>query len=203
MAVKRGRLVAFEGLDGCGKSTQLARLRARLDGERTFFTREPTDGPHGRQIRAAARKGDPLDPAQELAWFRDDRREHVDREIEPALAAGRWVVTDRYFLSTVAYQGARGLDWHAILRESEASFPVPDLVLLFELDPAIGLARIEARGGTREPLFEREAFQHRVAAIFAALERPYIRRIDAAQDEDAVESEVVAALRAVGAPVPD
>jgi hypothetical protein len=123
--VKRGRLIAFEGLDGCGKGTQIARLREHLGDVEAVFTREPTDGPHGRQIRAAARKGDPVAPEQELAWFTQDRREHVDSVIEPALAAGKLVITDRYYLSTVAYQGARGLDWQEILRDSEAAYPMP------------------------------------------------------------------------------
>ena len=197
--MNRGRLVAFEGVDGCGKSTQLERLRVGLDPDRTLFTREPTEGPHGRRIRAAARKGDPVDPAQELAWFQADRREHVDGEIEPALAAGKLVVTDRYFLSTVAYQGARGLDWRAILEESEAQFPVPDLVVLFALDPELGIARIQARGGTAEPLFEQLDFQRRVAEIFDAIDRPYIARIDASREPDIVAADVQALVEGLEA----
>jgi len=112
MAVNRGRLIALEGLDGCGKTTQAARiaeaLRAR--GREVVVTREPSDGPIGTKIRALARGAAPPDAERELALFTDDRREHVALVIEPALAAGRWVITDRYFLSTVADQGASGLD---------------------------------------------------------------------------------------------
>ena len=117
-----GRLLAFEGLDGSGKSTQAERLvRAlRETGHEVVATAEPTGGPWGRRIRAAARGEAPVSAQDELAWFVEDRREHVAQVIGPALAGGRVVVTDRYFLSTVAYQGARGLDWRAILEESEA-----------------------------------------------------------------------------------
>jgi dTMP kinase len=196
--VNRGTLVTLEGLDGCGKSTQLVRLAAvlRALGRDVVVTREPSDGPIGQRIRAMARSGQPVAPAEELRWFCDDRREHVARVIAPALAAGRWVLTDRYFLSTVAYQGARGLDWREILAASEAEFPVPDAALIFELPVADGLARARARGGPAEPVFERADYLERVAAIFAALERPYLARVDASGSEAAVTERALAALRA-------
>ena len=125
MAVNRGRLVALEGLDGCGKTTQAARiaeaLRAR--GRDVVQTREPSEGPIGRKIRELARAGERVPAERELQLFTDDRREHVAQVIEPALAAGRWVITDRYFLSTVAYQGARGLDWREILAQQRSRVP--------------------------------------------------------------------------------
>ena len=184
---KRGKLIAFEGIDGCGKSTQLEMLAGALRGRGVdvVCTREPTEGSHGRRIRAMARSGEQVDPNQELEWFVADRREHVDSVIEPALAAGRVVLTDRYTLSSVAYQGARGLDAEAILADSEAQFPLPDLVVLVEIDPEKGLARVNARGGVAEPAFEEIEFQRRVAEHFAALDCPYLARVpgDAAPDE--------------------
>jgi dTMP kinase len=198
LAVNRGLLIALEGLDGCGKTTQAARiaeaLRAR--GRDVELTREPTDGPFGRRIRAIAKSGDPLSAVQERQLFTDDRREHVARVIEPALAAGRWVLTDRYFLSTVAYQGARGLDWREILASSEAEFPVPDAVLLFELSPEAGLVRARARGSAPDPRFERVDYLTEVAAIFAAIERPYLARVDASGSVEDVTACALAALRA-------
>ncbi len=192
-----GRLIALEGLDGCGKSTQQRRLVAALRraGLEVCCTHEPTDGPHGRRIREMARSGQAVAPERELAWFVEDRREHVRDTIGPALAAGEIVITDRYFLSSVAYQGARGLDWARILAESEVEFPAPDLVLLLEIDPAIGLERVRARGGRLEPAFEQLAFQERVSEIFRAVDRPYVERIDAAPDADTVHAEV---MRRVG-----
>jgi dTMP kinase len=187
----------FEGLDGCGKGTQIARLREHLGDVEAVFTREPTDGPHGRQIRAAARKGDPVAPEQELAWFTQDRREHVDSVIEPALAAGKLVITDRYYLSTVAYQGARGLDWQEILRDSEAAYPIPDLLVLLTLDAESAMQRVDARGAARDPLFERADFLARAAEIFAAIERPYITRVDGTRREVEVARAVQAAVDAL------
>ena len=195
--MKRGSLLAFEGLDGSGKSTQIARCARALHaaGIECVQTCEPTDGEMGRRIRAMARSGETVAPEEELRWFWEDRREHVDEVIEPALAAGRWVLTDRYFLSSVAYQGARGLDPGEILRRSEADFPLPDLALVLQLSAAAGLARVQARAGVPEPAFERLDFLERVEAIFESLDRPYIVRIDAARDADAIESDVRTVLR--------
>lgn len=196
--MKRGSLVAFEGLDGSGKSTQIERLAGRLRdaGQTVVTTREPTDGAVGRRIRAMAASGRALPPEEELRWFVEDRREHVESLIAPALAAGSVVLTDRYTLSSVAYQGARGLDWRAILEEGERLFPLPDLALLLEVAPGQGLARVRARGGRLEPTFEDEAYLDRVAAIFAAIDRPYIARVDARGEAERVEDAVYAAVRA-------
>ena len=188
----RGRLVAFEGLDGAGKSTQQGRLAAalRARGREVVATREPGDGPAGQRLRELARAGQRLAPALELGLFLEDRREHVARVIAPGLAAGHWVLTDRYTLSTVAYQGARGLDWRELLARCEAEFPRPDLVLLLEIDPARGLERARGRGAGLEA-FERREYLERVAAIFRALEIPYVERVDASTSPDAVAAAVL------------
>jgi len=195
--VNRGRLIAFEGIDGSGKSTQLGRLAQALReaGRDAIETREPTDGEFGRRIRAMARSGERVDPAEELRWFVEDRREHVARVIGPGLAAGRIVLTDRYFLSTVAYQGARGHDPARLLAESESEFPLPDLALLFEIEPAIGLARAASRGADAEPAFEEQRLLAEVAAILHALACPYIVRVAADHPPDAVERAVRYAVR--------
>ncbi len=133
-----------------------------------------------------ARSGKEVSPETELLWFMEDRREHVRDVIAPGLAAGRVVVTDRYYLSTVAYQGARGLDAGSILAECEAEFPIPDLVLLLEVDPSQGLDRVRARNSEIEEAFEKLDFQERVAAEFRALDLGYLTRIDASGDEEAV-----------------
>ena len=197
-ARQRGRLLALEGLDGSGKSTQLARLAQALSaaGREVVATREPTDGPSGVRIREMARSERLLPPEEELRWFVEDRRAHVREAIAPALAAGCVVATDRYFLSSVAYQGARGLDWRTILAASEAEFPIPDLVLLLEIDPARGLERVRSRGAGVEGVFEREERLRRVAAIFAAIDRPWIERIPAEASPDAVQRAVLERLRA-------
>lgn len=194
--MSRGRLVALEGIDGSGKSTQLPHVVALLReaGHEVLATREPTDGEWGRKIRVMAQTGEEIPPDEELRWFMEDRQEHVQEVIAPALEAGTSVVTDRYFLSTVAYQGARGLDWREILRESEARFPLPDLAILFEVTAEQGLARVGVRGGTPEPAFERGDHLARVTGIFAALERDYLVRVDGAGDEAAVRRATAACI---------
>lgn len=193
--MNRGRLVVFEGVDGAGKSTQLRLLaeELRARGADPLVTKEPTDGSWGQRIRAMARSGERVAPEEELRWFLEDRREHVATELAPALAAGRVVLCDRYTLSTVAYQGARGLDPAALLAAAEAEFPLPDLALLFEVDPGAGLARVASRGGIAEPAFEEVEYLSRVAAVFRSLDRPYIVRIDASRDVP----NVAAAVRSV------
>ncbi len=192
--VNGGRLIAFEGIDGCGKSTQLQRFaeNASNAGHDVVVTGEPTSGPTGRRIREMARSGTALAPAEELLWFLEDRRIHVREVIEPALAAGRWVVTDRYFLSTVAYQGARGLDFEQILADSESEFPVPDLVVLLEIDVSVALERIRSRAGVIEEVFEREEFLEAVAGVFRAIDRPYLERIAADSAPEALAAEIFA-----------
>jgi dTMP kinase len=195
VTVNRGPLIAFEGIDGSGKSTQIRMLADRLDaaGIAHVVTYEPTDGVMGRRIRDMARSGEAVAPELELEWFMADRAEHVRDLIEPACARGEWVLTDRYYLSTVAYQGARGLDAEAILAESEARFPAPELTLVFEIEPRRGLERVTSRGGVAEPVFEELGFLERVAGVFARIERPDIVRLDA----DRTESEVAADVRLI------
>src|SRR4029453_13008428 len=159
-------------------------------------TAEPYEaGVFGPKIRAMARSGRALPPEEELRWFVEQRREHVRERIAPALAAGRVVLCDRYFLSTAAYQGARGLDAEVILAAGERGFPVPAVVLLLELPAALALERVTARGGAGEPVFERRELLERVAANFERLERPYLVRIDGARDPDAVAADVTQAVR--------
>jgi dTMP kinase len=197
MRVKRGQLIAFEGIDGCGKTTQLARLAAvaEASGLEPLETREPTDGPFGQRIRAMARSDRRVAPEQELQWFVEDRRTHVAEVIAPALAAGRLVLSDRYYLSSVAYQGARGLDWRKILADSEAEFPAPDLALILRVAPEQGLERVQARGSAAEPAFEELDFLRRVASTFDAIERDYIARANGDDAADRVHERVLSVLQ--------
>jgi dTMP kinase len=186
--VNHGRLIVFEGLDGCGKSTQVVRLAAalRAAGHEVLVTREPTDGEYGQRIRSLAKSGGAVSHAEELRWFIEDRREHVAGVLEPALAAGRVVICDRYFLSTVAYQGARGANADELLESSEAEFPIPDLVVLLEITPEAGLARVHDRGQAIEAHFEDLKYLTAVDSIFRRIDRSYLVRIDGSATADAV-----------------
>jgi dTMP kinase len=194
----RGRLIAFEGIDGAGKTTQARRLAAtlRADGLEVIETKEPTNGPIGQRIRASAQTGRlPID--EELALFVADRREHVATLIRPALARGAWVLVDRYYPSTVAYQGARGKDPAELLALNESFAPRPDLLLIFDIDPRIGLARVRARGDVAD-LFEQVDQLAAARAVFATLSGDHVRTVDASADVDAVEGQIrgwVSALR--------
>jgi len=193
-AERTGLLIAFEGIDGTGKSTQIRFLAATLaqQGHPVVVTREPTDGPYGRQIRALFTSRDEISPARELELFMADRREHVREVVGPALRAGKIVLTDRYYLSTAAYQGAAGQDPEAIIAANETFAPVPDLVLLLTMTPAQSIHRISVLRGEALNDFEQESSLTRVAAIFAALDRPYIARIDGAGPIEQVRREVAA-----------
>ncbi len=197
--MKRGILIVFEGIDGSGKSTQLRRTAAalRARGLDILETGEPTKGLWGRKIREMARTTDRVPRETELAWFIKDRREHMRDVVEPALAAGRIVLCDRSYFSTVAYQGARGFDPATLLSDSQTEFGRPDLVLFFDIDPEDGLARVAARGGQAEPVFEELNYLERVAEIFRSLEAPGLLRIDALRSEEVVAKDVMGAVERV------
>ena len=144
---QQGLFIVLEGIDGTGKSTQGGLLAEwfRAQGREVVASREPTDGPWGREIRATAATGR-LSPQDELDLFLKDRRQHVEELIAPALAAGKVVILDRYYFSTMAYQGMRGFDPAEIRRQNEEFAPKPDLLFILDLDVVTALSRIGARG---------------------------------------------------------
>jgi dTMP kinase len=178
--VKRGKLIVFEGTDGTGKSTQLQLLRDYLlkKGYSILTTREPTDGHHGQQIRSLYMNRNRYSREEELELFLADRREHVEKLLAPALEQGKVILCDRYFLSTVAYQGARGFDPEHILELNHFA-PDPDVALLFQIPLDTGLDRITSGRGDKLNDFEQRENLARVAAIFSSIKRPYIQPIDA------------------------
>ena len=139
-------LIAFEGIDGAGKSTQAGLLHDYLleRGYNPLITKEPTDGPYGRRIKELALRGrDGIDAEEEYLLFLNDRKEHVEDVVIPAIMDNRAVILDRYYFSTIAYQGARGFD-PEMIREQNESFAVkPDLVFILDIAPHKGLIRIK------------------------------------------------------------
>lgn len=192
-----GLLIAFEGIDGTGKSSQIHLLAETLRGQgvAVVATREPTDGEYGQRIRALYVQRDAVSREEELALFIADRRQHVARVIIPALVAGRVVLTDRYYYSTAAYQGANGLDYKDILRQNEGFAPRPDLVLLLQIPVAEGLRRIRMNRGERPDTFEGEEYLERVVAMYNRLADTNIIRIDGLGSVDEVQKRVFAAVR--------
>jgi dTMP kinase len=179
----RGVLIALEGVDGAGKTTQAVSLAATLArlGRRVLFTQEPTFGPAGRRLwDYLAGKQRHLSPTEELALFQADRRDHVANTIRPGLERGWVIVTDRYYYSSAAYQGALGLDPEVILAESEAFAPRPDLVVIFTLPLSVALARrLEAQGGEAQ-VTEVPAYLEKVAVLYDKFQGPHLKRLDAA-----------------------
>lgn len=194
----------LDGIDGTGKSTQCELVAEALTahGYSVVRSKEPTNGPWGRILRDSATTGRlPLD--EELRLFIADRKEHLATVIEPALRAGKIVIIDRYYFSTAAYQGARGMDFADIIRQNEAFAPEPDLLVILDIDPQASHGRIHARGDQANE-FEQLSYLGRVRAIFEQLGKPYLLRIDAAQAREVVRdlivSNVLAGIRQRGKP---
>ena len=177
-----GMLIDFEGIDGSGKTTQAEMAHAHLlhQGIPVRLLREPTHGRYGKTIRDILSGCLPRrTPEEELDLFVKDRQEDVSENILPALSAGEVVLIDRYYYSTMAYQGAQGLDVEDIRSRNEAFAPKPDLVLIFLVSVEKGLARIKAVRENGTDHYEKEAFLKKVDAIFRSFRGPEIRFIDA------------------------
>ncbi len=204
MTRSRGRLIALEGIDGCGKSTQARILAERLDAVSTF---EPGATPLGASLRPLLleRDGSAVAPRTEALLMAADRAQHVAEVILPTLESGRSVVTDRYSGSTLAYQGfGRGLDraeLEALIGWATGGVR-PDLTILFALPVEVAATR---RTGGAEDRMEAEgrAFQQRVAdgylALAAAAPLEWVV-VDAAQSVGDVAEVVWAAVAALPGP---
>lgn len=195
-----GFLLALEGIDGTGKSTQAQAVARELTrrGLEVVLTREPTNGPWGRKLRESAATGR-LSPAEELRAFLEDRTQHVRELIRPSLEAGRVVITDRYYFSTVAYQGARGFDPDDLLRRNEAIAIEPHLLVLIDLDPEVSLSRIGRRDGAGNE-FETLSQLKRSREIFLGIQKPYLVRLDGRHSPEKLEAEILAAFDRAAAP---
>jgi len=205
-----GFFISFEGIDGSGKSTQ-ARMLAealRARGEDPVLTREPGGSPGAEEIRKLLLTGDPArwSPQTEILLFTAARRDHLERTIAPALAAGRTVITDRFADSTRVYQGATrpeaGGDLRALVDSLHAQMirTEPRLTFVIDVEPAKALARGLARR-SGEDRFEEMGidFQHRLRSGFLALaeEAPgRVRVIDGDRSAQAVGADVLAQVLA-------
>lgn len=196
----RGMFLTFEGIDGSGKSTQ-ARLLAehlRREGRDVVLTREPGGSDGAEEIRNLVLQGDPdrWSAETEILLFTAARRDHLERTIEPALAEGKVVICDRFADSTRMYQGLsrgdlRGLvdQLHNLMIRRE-----PDLTLLIDMDPEIGLSRAKGRQGEEER-FEDFGLdlQQKMRAGFLALANEFADRfrvVDGNRDMDSVAQDV-------------
>ncbi len=196
-----GLFIVFEGIDGTGKSTQLHLVAEKLRqlGYAVVATREPTNGTYGQKISELFVDRSAVSHEEELELFIADRHQHVQEVIAPALSDGCVVICDRYYLSTVAYQGANGMDPDLILKKNE-HFPVPDLAIILEIEPAQGIHRIQNQRNEHPNTFEEEAYLQKVATIFAAMQQDYIEKIKGSDTIENVLRLVFEAVMKVLAP---
>ena len=198
-----GLFITFEGGEGSGKSTQIRRLAERLkaEGRDVLATREPGGTPEAEAVRALLVSGDVArwTAKSEALLNYAAREQHLEQVIRPALAAGRIVLCDRFMDSTRAYQGHAGgcdLAFIAALEKAIVGGARPQLTLIFDLDPALGLARARDRGDhAAEDRYERKglAFHKKLREGFLDILRRDPKRcrfVDAAQEIDAVAEDV-------------
>jgi len=205
--VTQGRFITFEGGEGTGKSTQVARLVERLRAREleVVQTREPGGSAGAEDIRKIALNGDAgrWSAMTETLLMFAARSDHLERTIRPALEAGRWVVCDRFADSSRAYQGVGGGTPAAFIEALDAAIvgaTQPDLTLVFDLPVSIGLERAFGRG-LFETRFESKGleFHERLRRGFLDIAAGHLERcivIDANGDVDAVEARVWAAIEA-------
>jgi dTMP kinase len=187
----RGKFISVEGLDGCGKSTQvrlLARWLRRM-GHEVVVTEEPTDGPIGRIIRMVVAGGFKVPVAAEALLFAADRLHHVERVIAPAVSSGKVVISDRYIASSLAYQSARGLPLRWVMKINEMA-PEPDLMILIDVPAEVTARRINR--SRRPDGFERDLeLQKKVRQVYLNIARRYkMKVIDGNRPVDEVQEDI-------------
>jgi dTMP kinase len=199
-----GVFITFEGIDGSGKSTQARRLATHLQslGREVVLTREPGGSTGAEEIRALVLQGDPdrWSAETEILLFTAARRDHLERTIGPALAAGKVVICDRFADSTRMYQGLSRGDLRPVVDQLHRLMigREPDLTLLIDMDPALGLQRALARQ-TADERFEAfgKGLQEQMRQGFLDLADEFADRfriIDGNQDIEAVTAEMLATV---------
>lgn len=191
MKVKKGILIVFEGIDGSGKSTQVQILQTLLAGKSldvvVFW--EPSQSPWGKKIKEKAAFPDSLSPEEELDLFVKDRRDNIQKNLRPALKKNKIVLLDRYYFSTMAYQGAKGIDVERIRRINEQFAVRPDLVFILELAAKTGLNRIQERKN-KDLLFERLDFLVEVEKIFESFQGDNIFHINSEKSPEEISDQI-------------
>lgn len=186
-----GTFIVIEGIDGTGKSTQAKRLGEWFEsrGREVVLSYEPTHGPWGRQLRESMTAGR-LSADEELELFLKDRQQHVGELIQPALNAGKVVILDRYYFSTMAYQGARGFDPQAIRQRNEAFAPRPDLLLILDLDVDSAHQRIGHRGDSTNEFEQRDTLTQCREIFLSLKDDDFVEVIDASTGLDEVTAAI-------------
>lgn len=187
-----GLFIVVEGIDGTGKTTQVKMLADSLAAaEHTVIRdREPSDGPYGKLLRDSATTGR-MTAQEELDLFHKDRRQHVDEVIIPALNQGKIVILDRYYFSTMAYQGQRGFDRAELRAINESFAPVPDILFILDLPVDTALDRIGARGDTANEFEQRDALQFCRDTFLSVSTEPYAHVIDSSPSPESIHQKML------------
>ena len=204
MTTSQGKLLVIEGLEGAGKTTVIQTIESYLKDKnhKVLLTREPGGTRVGEWVRSLIKEqvsGETLDPRTELLMLYAARVQHIEEIIKPALKQGIWVISDRFELSTIAYQGGgRGLPMAMINQVSTAVLQgfKPDVTFFLDLDPALGLARVLQRGAKDRMEQESLVFFQRVNDAYhqAILGMQDVIQIDASQPLSSVQKTVMAHL---------
>lgn len=186
----KGKLIVIEGIDGSGKSTCAKNLAEKLNSIniKTIYTFEPTHSHYGAKLRDGMLSED-LDAEEELLLFVKDRKEHIEYMIKPALEEGYFIILDRYFYSSIAYQGAKGIDINRIINLHKDFIIKPDIVFIFHLPIDIALNRIISKRGIADR-FENETYLKKVDKIFHSFNEPFIYHIDTDKDIKIINNEL-------------
>ena len=186
----KGKLIVIEGIDGSGKSTCAKNLAEKLNSIniKTIYTFEPTHSHYGAKLRDGMLSED-LDTEEELLLFVKDRKEHIEYMIKPALEEGYFIILDRYFYSSIAYQGAKGIDINRIINMHKDFIVKPDIVFIFHIPIDIALNRIISKRGIADR-FENETYLKKVDKIFHSFNEPFIYHIDTDKDIKIVDKEL-------------
>jgi dTMP kinase len=163
----KGKFIVFEGLDGSGRSTATESIKELLisQGFEVLATKEPTiDSEAGREVKKILRENIETNPTELQKLYVQDRVEHLEKEIIPALEEGKIVISDRYFFSTLAYGTAHGANLEDLIKLNK-NFLYPDLIFLFKIDAKSSMERIEKRGDPKE-FFEKKEMLKKVSDIY-------------------------------------
>ena len=193
----KGILIAIDGIDGSGKTTQAELLFKMFNkcGFPAIKTKEPTDEKWGKKLRESATKGR-LPIEKEIVYFIKDRKQHIEEIIQPALNKGVIVILDRYYYSTIAYQGARLNDVEEIRKLIEGEAITPDIAFIMDADVEQCLHRIEVIRGDIPNHFERAEYQKEVRNVFLDLIEieDELTKINAQNEIDIIYKQIISEL---------
>lgn len=190
--INSGLFIVLEGIDGTGKTTQCQLLHKALKelGYTVHLDKEPSDQKYGAIVRASATTGR-LSPEQELEYFHLDRKMHVEELINPARKKGEFVILDRYFYSTLAYQGQRGFDQNELLKTNLSFAPHPDILFILDLPIKESLSRISQRGDQANEFEQEESLEYCRNTYLSFANEPYAKVVSSLQSIQEIHQQIL------------